>query len=191
MKNKVSLAVALLMAFALTSSGQEDKKPPMDPAMMEAMRKAGTPGAEHKGLGDFAGSWNAKVSMWMAPGTDPMVMEGTAETRWIMGGRYLEQRFNANYMGMPFEGLGYTGYDNVKKQYWSTWMDNMSTGFMLQTGTADKYTGMMADPMTGKDVLVESRLKVSGPDSHAFEMWTPAPDGKMFRSMEIAYTRKN
>jgi len=190
MKNKVSLAVALLVVCAFTSFAQEDKKPPMDPAMMEAMMKAGTPGAEHKGLGSFAGTWNAKVSMWMAPGTDPSVMEGTAETRWIMGGRYLEQRFNGNYMGMPFEGLGYTGYDNVKKQYWSTWMDNMSTGFMLQTGTADKYTGMMADPMTGKDMLVESRLKVADPDSHAFEMWTPGPDGKMFKSMEIAYTRK-
>ena len=53
-----------------------------------------------------------------------------------MGGRYLEQRFKGDIMGMPFEGIGYTGYDNVKKQYWGTWMDNMSTGMMTSTGTA-------------------------------------------------------
>jgi hypothetical protein len=36
-------------------------------------------------------------------------------------------------MGMPFEGLGYTGYDNVKKQYFGTWIDSMSTGIMTSS----------------------------------------------------------
>lgn len=190
MKTKISLAVALLVICTFSVFAQEDKKPPMDPAMMEAMMKAGTPGAEHKSLDSFAGTWNATITSWVAPGADPFKMEGTSETRWIMGGRYLEQRFSSEFMGMPFEGIGYTGYDNVKKQYWSTWMDNMSTGFMVQTGTGEKMTGTMPDPMTGKDMKVEMTLKVTSADAHTMEMWQPGPDGTMYKSMQIDYTRK-
>ena len=39
-------------------------------------------------------------------------------------------------MGMPFEGIGRTGYDNVTGKYWSTWIDNMSTGCYLHTEPA-------------------------------------------------------
>ena len=199
MKIKV-LAGALLIVFASAALAQHDhakpaEKPPMDPAMMEAMMKAGTPGDPHKALDGMTGSWNAKVTSWMAPGADPMVMEGTAENKWVMGGRYMEQRFSGNFMGMPFEGLGYTGYDNVKKQYWGTWMDNMSTGMMMTTGTATDaktwtFTGMMADPMTGKDMKVDEKITWVDADHHNMEMWCPGPDGKAFKNMLIEYSRK-
>lgn len=193
MKLKLSLAVALFFVCPFAFA-QEQKAPPMDPAMMEAMMKAGTPGDAHKTLNAFAGTWNAKVTSWMAPGADPMVMEGTSESRWVMGGRYLEERFNGTFMGMPFEGLGYTGYDNVKNQYWGTWMDNMSTGMMMLTGGYDgkawSFSGTMPDPMTGKDSAITSKMVITDADHHTMEMWAPAPDGKNYKMMEIAYSRK-
>ena len=198
MKTRLSLAIALLLvapgAFAQHDHGKKEAPPAMDPAMMEAMMKAGTPGDAHKKLDAFTGSWTAKITSWMAPGAQPMTMEGTSEAKWTMGGRYLEDRFSGNYMGMPFEGLGFTGYDNVKKQYWSTWMDNMSTSMMTSSGNGDgkswSYVGTMSDPMTGKDARVESKITVTDDDHHTIEMWGPGPDGKMFKSMEIVYTRK-
>jgi hypothetical protein len=165
-------------------------------AAMQAMQKAGSPNENHKMLDSMAGNWNAKVTMWMSPEAPPSVTKGTATNRWIMGGRYLEQKFSGNFMNMPFNGLGYTGYDNVKKQYWGSWMDNMSTGTMMVTGGTDdngknwKFTGTMADPMTGKDTPVEERVTVKNKNEHVWEMWSPAPDGKMFKGMEIVYTRK-
>ncbi len=197
MKVKLSLAAALLLvctsAFAQHDHG-EKKPPAMDPAMMEAMMKAGTPGDAHKALNAFAGTWTTTSKMWMMPGADPMTMDGTSETKWVLGGRYLEQHFSGNFMGMPFEGMGYTGYDNVKKQYWSTWMDNMSTGMMMSTGAVNANTwtfnGTMADPMTGKDTPQEMKLVINDADHHMMEMWGPGPDGKNFKMMEIAYTRK-
>jgi len=30
-------------------------------------------------------------------------------------------------MGQPMEGVGYTGYDRMRKQYTMVWLDNMST----------------------------------------------------------------
>jgi hypothetical protein len=200
MKIKV-LAGSLLVAMTCSAFAQHDHsqaaaKPQMDPAMMEAMMKAGMPGAEHKLLNNMAGSWTTKASFWMMPGADPMSMEGTSEHKWIMGGRYLEQRFSGSFMGMPFDGLGYTGYDNVKKQYWGSWMDNMSTGAMTTAGgTSDggktfTFTGTMADAMTGKDTRVDEKVIVTDADHHTMEMWGPGPDGKMFKTMEIVYTRK-
>lgn len=198
MRVKTTLAAALLCAFAASAFAQHDhgaKKPEMDPAMMEAMMKAGTPGDPHKKLDGMIGTWDTKMNMWMMPGADPIAGTGTATNQWILGGRYVEHRFEGNMMGMPFTGLGHTGYDNIKKQYFGTWMDSMSTGMMSTIGVAETdgtftFTGMMSDPMTGKDAPVKEKITVTDADHHTMEMWCPAPDGKMFKTMEIAYTRK-
>jgi hypothetical protein len=183
----MTVALLAVCVFAIA-----DEKKLADP--MAEMMQAAAPGDAHKKLDVFAGTWTAKVSMWMAPGTDPAVSEGTSKARWVMGGRYLEQTFSGTFMGMPFEGMGHTGYDNVKKQYWGTWMDNFSTGMSLSTGTGDgknwTFAGSMPDPTTGKDTVVESRLTVIDADHHTMEMWMPGPDGKPFKTMEAAYTRK-
>ena len=200
MKLKVCLAGALLFAFALGAFAQHDHDrkaaPVMDPAMMQAMMAAGTPGDPHKKLNGMVGTWDTKITMWMMPGADPMNSTGSSEARWVMGGRYIEERFKGDFMGTPFEGLGYTGYDNVKKEYWGMWMDNMSTGIMTSTGkiSADgkswMFTGRMSDPMTGKDMTSDSKITIVDADHHVMEMWMPGPDGKNFKSMEIAYSRK-
>lgn len=205
MNSRFSLALALLCGLSFGAFAQHDhgskpaaapaQAPSMDQAMMEAMMKAGTPGDAHKKLDAFTGNWDTKITMWMMPGQPPMSSTGSSENRWLFGGRYLEQRFKGDFMGMPFEGLGYTGYDNVKNQYWGTWMDSMSTAMMASTGSsADgkvwNFTGAMPDPMTGKDAKVEEKITIVDADHHTMEMWTPGPDGKMFKTMEIAYSRK-
>jgi hypothetical protein len=204
MKLKVCLTAAALCAFALTAVAQHDHAAPksasaapaMDPAMMDAMMKAGTPGEPHKKLDGMAGTWDTKITMWMMPGTEPMISAGTSTSQWVMGGRYLEERFKGDFGGMPFEGLGFTGYDNVKKRYWGTWMDNMSTSMMSSSGTAAAdgkswdFDGTMSDPMTGGETALKTKVTVRDADHHVMEMWAPGPDGKMFKSMEIAYSRK-
>lgn len=181
---------AAVTAFAQHDHAQQQKPDPQ----MEAMIKAGTPGDPHKALDGFVGTWNTKVSMWEAPGQEPMVSEGVSENRWIMGNRYLEQRFTSTFMGVPFEGLGYTGYDNVKKRYWGTWMDNMSTAVMSSTGSLKgkvfSFVGTMPDPMTGKDMKVDEKITIVDADNHVMEMWGAGPDGKKMKMMEIVYTRK-
>ncbi|HEX7832342.1 MAG TPA: DUF1579 domain-containing protein [Thermoanaerobaculia bacterium] len=204
MKLKVFLAGALLVAYSTVAVAQHDHgapakgntPPPMDPAMMEAMMKAGMPGDAQKKLEAFAGTWTTEIKMWMAPGTDPMASTGVSENKMTMGGRYLEQRFKGEFFGAPFEGIGYTGYDNVKKQYWGTWMDSMSTASMNSTGSlsADGKTytfkATMADPMTGKDATSDEKITIVDADHHTMEMWGPGMDGKVYKMMEISYTRK-
>jgi hypothetical protein len=199
MRFKAWVAVLTLTATAALSAADKPKSPPAmsaeEKAAMEAMAKAATPGPEHKKLEHMVGTWNTKVTMWMAPGTPPATSSGTSTNRWILGGRYMEQKFSGTFMGQPFSGLGYTGYDNVKKQYFGTWMDNMGTGIMISSGAMDgantwKFKGTMADPMTGKDTTVDETITVKDKDHHTLEMYGPGPDGKSFKMMEITYTRK-
>jgi hypothetical protein len=99
-------------------------------------------------------------------------------------------------MGMPFRGIGFTGYDNIKQKYVGSWMDNMSTSMMVSTGTGDasgksyEFNSTMDDPMTGKTSAVKEKVTVVDEDHHTMEMWGSGRDGKTYKMMEIAYTRK-
>lgn len=64
---------------------------------------------------NLAGSWITTTSIWMSgPGSEPMVTEGTSEKSWVLGGRWLEERYQGTMMGRPLEGRGMTGFDNYK-----------------------------------------------------------------------------
>ncbi|MEA2326038.1 MAG: hypothetical protein QOE68_997 [Thermoanaerobaculia bacterium] len=192
------LAATLVAEFTAALSIADDPKPKAGPsqAEMEAMMKAATPGDAHKKLGAMAGTFNAEVKMWMQPGAPPVGGGGVAENSWALDGRWLEQHFTGNFMGMPFTGVGFTGYDNIKKKYVGTWMDTMTTAMMVSSGTANAdgksytFTSTMDDPMTGKSSPVKETVTIVDDDHHTLEMWSPGPDGKMFKTMEIAYTRK-
>ena len=194
------LAATVLAALTATLALADDPKAkaaaPDEKAAMEAMMKAATPGDAHRKLSPMAGSFTADVKMWMAPGTPPAGGAGVAENSWALDGRWLEQKFAGNFMGMPFTGVGYTGYDNIKKKYVGTWMDTMTTSMMISDGKAEAdgksftFTSSMDDPMTGKSSPVKEKVTVVDDDHHTLEMWGAGPDGKMFKMMEIAYTRK-
>ena len=113
-----------------------------------------------------------------------------------MGGRYLQTKYNGTMMGMPFEGRGTDGYDNIGKQYVSSWVDTMGTGVMYQTGSCDDagkictYSGEVWDPMSGKKTMTKSVVTWVDDSTFKNEMYGPAPDGKEMKTMEIVAKRK-
>jgi hypothetical protein len=193
------LAIAMLVAgtaWAQEKPAAKKAKPaPMDEkAAMEAMQKAATPGDAHKKLEAMVGTFDAKVKMWMDPSKPPEESTGTAENTWVLGNRFVEEKYQGTFMGQPFSGIGYTGYDNVTKKYVGTWMDTASTGMMTSKGTMEgnvmKSTAMMSDPTTGKMTTSTVKTVVADNDHHTMEMWGPGPGGKNYKMMEITYTRK-
>jgi hypothetical protein len=164
-------------------------------AMMAAWQKAMTPSDGHRRLEPMVGSWDAKTTFTMAPGAAPSVSEGVSEHRMVLGGRYLEQRYSGSSMGMPFEGIGYTGYDNVQKKFVGTWMDSFGTGLMNSAGVGRPTANAMSflaeclDP-SGKRVKFECKVKIQDRDHHTYEMWTKAPGGRRYRTMLVEYSRK-
>lgn len=188
--------VLCLAGFALAQEKPQPTPaaPAMDP-MMEAWMKASTPGEAHKLLARHVGEWDAEVKLWMDPAAPPMISKGKGTNALIFGGRFLESRFKSEFMGQPFEGIGYLGYDNVQKKFVSFWIDSSSTWFMTSTGTADKEGrtirsfGEVSDPMTGKIKPYRDEAVFEGPDRMVSRSFDKGPDGKEFVSMEITYTR--
>lgn len=138
---------------------------------------------------------NPDVSMWMAPGGSPTKSTGEMKNEMILGGRYLKSTNTGNFMGQPFEGIGITAYDNAKKMYINTWIDNMGTGIMTLTGAWDaatnsvNFTGNMVDPASGKDVPVREVIKMIDDNHQTMEMYA-SMGGQEVKTMEIKFTRK-
>jgi hypothetical protein len=197
-----STAAGFVLALAMAASAQQSSNTPPamsaeEKAMMDKWQAFMTPGKEHELLAAKVGTWNCKVTMWNAPGAPPQVSDGTAEMVMILDGRYLQDTTHSTFMGMPFEGRGLTGYDNIKKKYVSTWIDNMGTGIMVAEGTYDPATktlnsmGTSPDVMTGKYIPAKGKEIMHGPDAWSAEMYNPTPDGKgWWKMMQLDYTRK-
>ena len=194
-----AVAAGSTAALALQDKGK-DAKPAAaakadDPILIK-MKEFATPGAEHKMLESKVGKWSDKVTCWMSPDAPPMEATGTSEYRMALGGRYLQGTTQGVWAGMPFEGMATIGYDNMKKKFVSSWIDNAGTGIMMAEGTYDAatktftYTGEGPDLMSGKYLPVKSTEKMTDADTWVGEMWsTDSKSGKMFKSMEIKSTR--
>ncbi len=78
---------------------------------------------------------------------------------------------------MDFEGHGVTAYDNAKKKFISTWIDNMGTGVMYVEGPYDEttktisMTGKMMDPSTGKETDVRQVLRSPDDKTQVMELY--------------------
>jgi hypothetical protein len=192
--SKAILLLSLLLApFAFA----EDKPAaPNQDEMMKAWAAQSTPGPTHKALEGAVGSWDVKTKMWMAPGAPPAESAGTSENKMILGGRFLEQRYEGTMMGQPFSGIGVTGYDNYKKKVVATWIDSMSTSVMVMQGAGDKTGkvitcfGTMDDVVAKKPMKVKSKVTFVDADHHTYESWHTGPDGKWSQDLQISYTRK-
>jgi len=163
-------------------------------AAMQEWMKYAQPGDMHKSIAKFEGTWEASTMMWMEPGADPMSSVASSKNEMMLGGRYLRQSFKGNIMGMAFEGVGITGYDNYSKMFTSLWMDNTSTMIMVFEGTTNEegqvvMTGKYKDPRSGETKTSKSLSYWRDDDTHVFEMWEKAPDGTQFKHMEMVYTR--
>ncbi len=162
---------------------------------MAAWAKYAEPGENHKRLKAFEGTWEATTKMWMAPEAPPQESKGVSENKLILGGRFLQQDYKAEFMGKPFSGLGLTGYDNYKKKYTAIWTDTMSTMVIPSSGTFDKTGkvltsfGAFDDVVSGKKKKFKSVVRIVDDNKHTFE-WYEDKDGKMVKTMEATYTRK-
>jgi hypothetical protein len=170
-------------------------KPPEMPAdkqaEMDAWMKASTPGDMHKWLARGAGTWDAVVKM-MYPGEPSSESKGTMFIDMVLGGRYQAGLFKGDMMGMPFEGIATTGYNNMTKMFESTWIDSFTTATMFSKGTLDGdklvMKGEMIDPTNGKTIKERQVCSYTGSDKMLSEFYHEI-DGKDVLVMSISYTR--
>ena len=196
MRMLLVVGAVAIAAPALSQAPGEQPMTPEQKAQMEAWMKAMTPGKAHQDLAGKTGSWEGTSTMWDAPTSPPQVSQVRAERKMGLGGRVLLDSWSGVMMGMPFEGMGTTGFNNVDGKWWGTWVDNFSTGLMTTTGDCDAdlkkgctFVGAYVDPMSGK--TRQNRQTVSWPsaDDERMEMWEKGADGKEWKMMEIVIHR--
>lgn len=186
-------ACTVLGAATMLPQDAGDAQSP-EQAWMEFMGKYGVPSKEHEMLSDLVGVWDVSLKSWTMPGAEPQVSTGKSFFESIMDGRFVTQQYESEFEGMTFEGGGIMGYDRFKGQYFSIWVDNMSTGPMISHGHKGEghsidFWGSMPDPMSGNMMPVRTIERFESKDKFVADMFGPAPDGSMFKMMEIEYTR--
>ena len=200
----IVVAGVFMLGVSLAQAQQEKPavQPPMDPqqqAAMEAMQKLGSPSEGHKAFEPFIGTWTYTAQWWMAPEAPPESMTGRTVNTLIYGGRFLKQDITGQPMQEgqpPFEGVGFSGYDNIRKEYQTVWFDNMATGMMMGTGNFDAATKTLSDhgdfscPMTGEaHRQFRTAWTVADANHTTYENYMRTPERREFKAMEIRYTR--
>ena len=155
------------------------------------------PTDEHKLLQKDVGTWDATVKVWPMEGAEPMESKGTEKNELLRGGLWLVSRFEGEAAGMPFIGVGTTGYDPVEKQYVGTWIDTMTPHLMITKAEYDPKTKTMTGSAEGRDAMTKEAYsskvisRYVDDDTRVFEMHMPGKDGKHWKMMEITYKRRD
>jgi Protein of unknown function (DUF1579) len=172
--------------------------------MMKQMMEMSKLNENHKLLSGLDGNWNYTIKFWMNPDPNakPEESKGTAVRKSMMDGRYstLDVTGKMEMPGpdgkkkeMTFKGHGIDGYDNVKKKFVGSWVDNMGTGIMFSEGTYDPATKTFTytsevEAIPGMKQQIREVIKVTDKDHHTFE-WYENRGGQEVKTMEINYTR--
>jgi Protein of unknown function (DUF1579) len=220
MKKLLFTCCAAALLFACTSKKENEKEPagkentevktenktdntpapPMDSAGMAAMMKAWedfkTPGDMHKWMAKWNGTWEGEVTQWMDPAAPPVKAKATNVSSMALNGLYQMSKFSSTMNGQPMEGMSTMGYDNVKKTFVSTWVDNLGSGIVYMTGAWDPATktmnlkGKQTDPSTGKDSDIREEFKEVDDNTYTLAMFGTGHDGKEMKFMEGTFKKK-
>ena len=181
--------------------GAETQKPEMSTEASENPEdfifELTQPGPEIKRLEALAGTWSTAIKVW-ADGEDAPAYElsGTAERKWILGGRYLEEiTENATSDGV-YQGRGYFGYNRAQGLYEGVWISTEDVEVSFDKGRIDPETnalvlqGGYVDAAAGYYIFRTTEFVIDSPDRHVMTIYLTDVDGRSYKSAEIAFTRK-
>lgn len=161
---------------------------------MDIYAELSTPGAPHQLLARMAGTWSMTGECRMEPGGDWIEHTGISEQRMVLGGRFLQQDFNGEMLGITFTGIGFTGYDNHTGKFVSTWLDSFGTAIYHFEGTGSSdgktitqicnYDDPVRGPLTWRNIT-----RIVDAKTLEFRMNTIDSNGKEDEMAVLVYTR--
>jgi hypothetical protein len=164
--------------------------------MMARYMELAEPGEHHALLAPFVGTFTFEARMRMGPDAPWSPSAGTMTTRWVLGERFQLSEYESTSAEMgSFQGLGLLGYDNAKERYVSVWVDTWGTMIPpaaegTMEGNVLTMTNSFVNPVTGATERYRDVTTIVDDDTYTFEMFTPGPDGELYRNLEIRYTRR-
>jgi hypothetical protein len=190
----VALATGLSVFSGRTWAG-EGKAPPSPAALLKALAEAGKPGPEHKKLEPFVGDWTVTVKLWTDPSQPPATAKGTAQRKWIMGGRFVKETVKIDCGGKTFEGLGLLGYARAQKKFTAMracgLCGTISHGLATcsDSGTKFECANEECCPLTGQKVKGRDEILIESNDRIVVNVFKTL-DNKEVKVMEIVSIRK-
>lgn len=184
--------------IAISASAQAPDATDMsaeEAAMMAAFQASLTPGEPHERLASLTGEYTGTVKSYESPDLPPEVSESAVSRTMELDGRVMREEWTGSVMGMPFHGIGRTGYDNVTQRYWTTWTDNLSTGLFVGYGSWDAerdalvIEGEMPDPVSGEMIATRSEATYGEGGAEQMRMYRVV-DGEPVLMMEFDLARR-
>lgn len=164
-------------------------------AAMVQMMELATPGQQHADLMALAGDWEVRYRYRM--GADAPWEESTATMKQqvAVGGRWLIGKWNGSIAGMQFDGLQIMGYDKLRGEYVSHWLDSMSTWMVSSAGNYTSANeldmrGSMVDAITPEGRPYRSVTTFLGADGYRTVMYDTIPPHGEIPVMEMTFSRK-
>lgn len=163
----------------------------------DSMQANHMPGKGQKFLAQHCGNWTWSSTAKMSPGGESKTYTGEMKSNMSFDGRYMFESFEGDRNQGPhrFEALNITGYDNKRKVFVSSWLDNTMTGIFTAQGVPnDDWTEInwvqdRTNQMTGKIDKLRVVETFHGPDKFSIVEYWPGSDGKEFKAVEIQFSR--
>jgi hypothetical protein len=187
-----TVAAVAVAAFCLgqvfaQEPGEKPAGAPMMPPWMKLTQ-------EHKDLAASVGTFDVAGEIYTAPGAPAMKMAGTSHREMVLDGRYLVEMFKSSWMGQPFEGHLLQGYDTVRKEYVSIWVDSSSPVPSIargKKGDDGRIVMYSEDPdMTPAGTLVKMKSVIEHKDDAMVMTAYKVTDKGDQMHMKLTYTRK-
>jgi hypothetical protein len=196
-----TLTAAVLLADRALSEDEEAPKPPT-PEQMAKVRELAQPGPEHELFERLSGAWDVETRIWFQPGQpEPMVVQGTATSETILGGRFVVTRSKTPSPMGDFESFGIMGFDRRRGVYTTSGFDTMGTYGVHASGPMDAekkaivMEGTDEDPILGHTQRYKFVHHILGPDKFVVDViFTDKAHTRgqveEFKMVEVTYTRK-
>ena len=206
MKRIWALTVPCVMTFAAIAQDtgkpnppdSKDRPPPTKQVDKQPVDKqpgiaAEQPGAEHKNLGAFIGTWQIKGQCW-AESTEPKQVSGAATSEWVLGNRFVQSHVRMNEGDQPVEGIAMCGYDNSQKKFTTTWQDSRCTSIKMETGDYDQATKTFTykgdfKNKDGKAVQCRRTVKINSETEHVMTTYMTESGQAEKKVAEMTFTR--
>lgn len=134
---------------------------------------------ELKPLDRFVGSWKTTTE-----GAD---LTGKAKTQWVLGGRFVQQKYS---LSDGSEGMNLRGYDPKSKKHVMFTFDSRGT-MLKQEGTWDKATNTLTVEGDAGNVVVVTKAHFPDKDTEEWSITVQDKDGKVLQTFKGKNVRTN
>jgi hypothetical protein len=189
-----------MMAVTAPLQGQDisaEKQRELAARMMEVAK----PGPEHEALSALQGEWDVRMTVWPAPGAEPVMADGIGHGEMILGGRFLMLRSEIQGGSFSGESMNIIGFDRRAEEYTIIGLAEDGTYWVTARGPKGRegadivMSGEEYNPLLQHTQLYDIVLRVVDEDTFVTEVIfkdeVHTRGGPPFKMVEVTNRRRS